>query len=386
MSRGGQRESFGLMDYEYDNKHGPVDPQSPFLTSTPARRSGALNPTAPNPFLAQAHATPQFHRGPPQSHLDSPSKRGFAATPSASKPFPSIPPHVSSAWTPRTPAADYDFSSGGETPTTPAHDSDAATPDTHMAGKMKLLMDSPSPKKSSRRQSIFRALKSFGSPSPAKESRESRESREARETRDMKELEKHVARKHYTDKLENRVAKRRSIRSDRSKKKRSVGLDNNDDDDDVESDAEVAQAHNPSTPPQPYTASIAGFFHWLEAHPALPAVLSYYLQFLVNTILTLAFVYALYLVWTAISSDITVESTKHQSELMVEIAACVKNYRENRCEPDTRVPAMEMACGNWETCMGRDPQRLARASVGVRAFAKIVNGFFDEFSYKAMVS
>ena len=70
---------------------------------------------------------------------------------------------------------------------------------------------------------------------------------------------------------------------------------------------------------------------------------------------------------------------------MVEIAQCAKNYRENRCEPDTRVPAMEMACGNWETCMSRDPQKLARASVTVRACARIINSFFEEFSYKSMV-
>jgi hypothetical protein len=166
------------MDFEYDNKYGPVDQQSPFLTSianSPARRR-ELDPTAPSPFIGQG--TSQLSRGPrfgqpgPQSQFDSPTKNAFA-TPSrvreaasnfpqsGAKPLPSIPQHVNNAWTPRTPTTDYDFSSGGETPNTPAQESDQATPDTHMAGKMMTLMDSPSPKKASRRQSFMRTPKSL---------------------------------------------------------------------------------------------------------------------------------------------------------------------------------------------------------------------------------
>lgn len=390
MSRRGHRESLVPMDFEYDNKSGPIDATSPFFTATttPAR-SRELNPTAPSPFLGQG--TPQLNRRPfagTQSHLDSPTKNAFA-TPSrlrdtaanfpqsGSRPLPSIPQHVS-PWLPRTPAADYDFSSGGETPNTPAHDSEQATPDTHMASRMQLLMDSPSPKKPGRRHSFFRAIRNFGSPSPTKEKE------------DIKEIKTEVSRKHYAEKMENRVAKRRSTRSDRASKKKRIALSNggggdDDDDDDEPAPPQPAALSPPSTAQHTYSASIAGFFHWLEAHPGLPAVLSYYLQFTLNAILALSFVYILYLIWDSVTADIGIEASKHQSELMVEIAACVKNYRENRCEPDTRVPAMEMACGNWETCMGRDPRKLARASVTVKAFAHIINGFFEEFSYKSMV-
>lgn len=378
------------MDFEYDNKQGPVDHRSPFLniTNSPAARKREPGP-APSRSLA-LERTQQLSKGPPfgqpgpQPQFDSPSKNSFA-TPgrlretaaafpqSNGKPLPSLPPHTS-AWTPRTPAADYDFSSGGETPNTPAHDSEQATPDTQMAGQMRLLMDSPSPKKSGRRQSIFRRIRDWGSPSPAKES--------------MKEIEKEVSRKHYNDKLENRVSKRRSTRerSDRSRKKQLALRD-----DDEETDNEPAQALKgaPTAPgkvQQTYGAGIAGFFHWIEAHPGLPSVLSWYMQFAVNVFLALSFMYLIYLVYSGIMADVDIESSKHASEMMVEIAHCAKNYRENRCDPETRVPAMEMACGNWETCMSRDPKKLARASVTVKTFASIINSFFEEFSYKSMVS
>ncbi|OSS54348.1 hypothetical protein B5807_00566 [Epicoccum nigrum] len=381
------------MDFEYDNKQGPVDARSPFITSiaNSAVRKRELDPSAPSPFLGQG--TPQRNRGPlfgqagTQSQLESPSKNPFT-TPSrlrettdnfpqsASKPLTSIPQHISSAWTPRTPAADYDFSSGGETPNTPAQDSEQPTPDTHMAGKMRLLMDSPiSPKKQGRRQSFFKVLKNIGSPSPTKE---------------LKEIEKEVSRKHYNEKMENRVAKRRSTRG-RSKKKRAALRDNNNNDDDDESDGEVALAQKGtstelSTATRTYGASIAGFFHWIEAHPHLPRVLSNYIQFILNVSLGFSFIFVVYWAFKSVAADINIEATKHQSEIMVEIAQCVKNYRENRCEPETRVPAMEMACGNWETCMSRDPRKVAQAAVTVRTFARIINDFFDAFSYKSMIS
>ena len=391
MSRGGHRESLTPMDFEYDNKQGPVDVRSPFLafTNSPAARKRELDSTAPSPVRGQGthqpSKAPLYGQPGPQSQFGSPTKNAFA-TPnrlretafnlaqSGGKPIPSLPQHIHNAWTPRTPAADYDFSSGGETPNTPAQDSEQATPDTQMAGKMRLLMDSPSPKKTGRRQSFFRALKNLGSPSPAKES--------------IKHIEMEVSRKHYNEKMENRVAKRRSTRerSDRSNKKRMVLRDNQDD----ESDSEPAQVQKkaptePAKGQQTYGANIAGFFHWIEAHPGLPSVLSWYMQFTVNVFLAVSFMYIMYLIYCGVSADIDIESNKHMSEMMVEIAHCAKNYRENRCEPDTRVPAMEMACGNWETCMSRDPKKLAQASVTVKTFARIINSFFEEFSYKSMV-
>jgi hypothetical protein len=70
---------------------------------------------------------------------------------------------------------------------------------------------------------------------------------------------------------------------------------------------------------------------------------------------------------------------------MVEIAACATEYNRNRCRPEEVVPAMEKACGVWETCMNRDPKKVARASVTAKTFAMIFNSFVEEFSYKSMV-
>ncbi|CBX99717.1 predicted protein [Plenodomus lingam JN3] len=133
----------------------------------------------------------------PHSVLDSPSKstasngyngyngyNGSFATPnrsgyfSANKQLPStpassLPAHIQSqTWEPRTPATNYDFSSGGETPNTPQVDSEPATPDTQLAGRMGRLGET-SHKKPPRRDS-WMAFKGFfgASPSPSKSERD----------------------------------------------------------------------------------------------------------------------------------------------------------------------------------------------------------------------
>ena len=68
------------------------------------------------------------------------------------------------------------------------------------------------------------------------------------------------------------------------------------------------------------------------------------------------------------------------------MAVCSKEYLENRCAPNTRVPAMEKACLAWEKCMNRDPTVVGRARVSAETFAEIVNSFIEPISYKTMVS
>ena len=72
-------------------------------------------------------------------------------------------------------------------------------------------------------------------------------------------------------------------------------------------------------------------------------------------------------------------------EILQEMAVCSKEYLENRCAPNTRVPAMEKACLAWEKCMNRDPNVVGRARVSAETFAEIINSFIEPISYKTMV-
>ncbi|KAF1921274.1 Di-sulfide bridge nucleocytoplasmic transport domain-containing protein [Ampelomyces quisqualis] len=357
----GHRPSTTPMDFEWANHTGPVEASSPFV-----------NPPHPQSAKKRTHSVLD----------DSPSKSGFA-TPTRprepdsrayyfsqdrTKPLP-LPPHVQHAWEPRTPASTYDCSSGGETPNTPAVDSDAATPDTTLADRMgRLASDAASPRKPARRESWFK--RAFGgSPSP------------------LKERERDEAPRHHSHKAEHRIQKRRTERSRSSKRPlRDMGGAGDDDESDKEPPSgSVSVSPPPGALKQTYAMSLASFMHWLEAHPQLPSVLSYYMQLGVNIFLAGTFVYIVWGAWAAVLADVDIESQKHMSVVMVDIAACAKQYTANRCRPDEVVPAMEKLCGTWEACMNRDPKKVARASVTAKTFAMIFNSFVEEFSYKSMI-
>jgi hypothetical protein len=203
-----------------------------------------------------------------------------------------------------------------------------------------------------------------------------------------KERDKDPSQKYYSKKAENRIVKRRSERSERERSrsmKRIALRDDNGDDSDKEQPDRVVPPKATGPVQQTFAMSLAGFLSWVEAHPNLPSVLSYYLQLTVNMFLGSLFIYVVYSAWAGVMTDVDIESSKHASEVMVEIAACATEYNRNRCRPDEVVPAMEKACGVWETCMNRDPKKVARASVTAKTFAMIFNSFVEEFSYKSMV-
>lgn len=71
--------------------------------------------------------------------------------------------------------------------------------------------------------------------------------------------------------------------------------------------------------------------------------------------------------------------------MMAEISLCSRQYHDNRCTPDQRVPAMEKVCMEWETCMSRDPSTTSRARLHAETIAEILNGFFGAISTKTYI-
>jgi len=71
--------------------------------------------------------------------------------------------------------------------------------------------------------------------------------------------------------------------------------------------------------------------------------------------------------------------------IMAEISHCSKQYIDNRCSPELRVPAMEKACMAWEACMKKDPSITGRAKLHAETFAEVINSLVDPISYKTMV-
>ena len=196
-----------------------------------------------------------------------------------------------------------------------------------------------------------------------------------------------IPRKSYTDAITRRVQKRR--RRDAEREVRLVSRRENQDSD-SESRSRPSSQEGLATP-QPRTHTfrevgiIPSIFTFIEKHPNLPHILSYYAQFLLNVFIVFFMMYLVYSFWSTIRSDVDIKSREVASETLAEMAACTREFKDNKCDRADRVPAMEVVCNNWEKCMQQDPTKVGRARVSAKTFAEILNSFVEPISIKAMV-
>jgi Di-sulfide bridge nucleocytoplasmic transport domain len=139
---------------------------------------------------------------------------------------------------------------------------------------------------------------------------------------------------------------------------------------------------NQNSPQQGWLASILTF---IASKPTLPYILSYYPQLIFNLFISLFGIYLLISFYFAVQAEVNRESVIAAGAVIAEMAQCAAKYTENKCAPNTRLPALETACQSWETCMNRDPEMVGRARISARTFAEIFNNFIEPISWKAMV-
>jgi disulfide bond formation protein DsbB len=119
----------------------------------------------------------------------------------------------------------------------------------------------------------------------------------------------------------------------------------------------------------------------------LPYMVSGYFQLMFNIALPAFFLYWVYSFGLTIQSDVEKKVQLFSEEVMEQIAKCSRDYRENRCDPATRVPALISACQAWEECMARDPHLVAkRSGISAEIFGETLNSFFNVLSWKSIIS
>ncbi|EMC92586.1 hypothetical protein BAUCODRAFT_26965 [Baudoinia panamericana UAMH 10762] len=357
------------MDFEFQNGTGPLDGRSPF---------------------AQISQNPQ--RFPPSSKkrthsaFDSPTKSQRNQLASPSKPLPAPPAFNALYNTPRKPSADFDDSSAGETPRSPEQNDDSdATPDQNK-------LRSPSRRLE---MAALPVLPGAERHSPVKE-RPDMDRRESwlgtQWTKAKNKLYSpgrgEIPRADHYAVTDRRIEKRRKrdvTRKESRKRRHSVS--------ETEDDQRIASPRKTSSQSQPLPETqqappkehwLSTFYTFIERHPTVPHILSFYAQLLFNIFLLLCCAYAIYSIWSAVQGDIDKKAHEAMADIMAEMAACAEQYTANRCDRATRVPAMETVCENWARCMNRDASKVGRAKVSAHTFAEIFNSFLEPISYKAM--
>jgi hypothetical protein len=125
-------------------------------------------------------------------------------------------------------------------------------------------------------------------------------------------------------------------------------------------------------------------FTFLTTFPDAPAIIAKYLQIFFNFVIFGSIFYVVYSFYATIQADVNRASDEAMAEILSEMAQCSKNYIENQCGADARLPALETICSNWELCMNRDPAAVKRARLSAHTFAEILNSFVEPISLKTM--
>ncbi|MCJ1339100.1 hypothetical protein MMC09_004389 [Bachmanniomyces sp. S44760] len=360
------------MDFQWNDKDGPRDPSSPFPKSAHSifrNPNGAQGSKRPfSIFGSDTPSTPLRQSVPSEPPLPTTKPQDFR-TPSFT--------HVRDNNT-------IDFSSGPENLSSPEHADNEDTPEpassnkTNLAignGNITLFRGSQSPKKETFTDSF-----SFKHSSPS-----GRGEIPKRQHSDALVRKVHKRRRRDINNHHYQLTHRRPSYDSDSEQSHSRSRPSS-------SEGRHDKSRSPSKthkqPPHAQTHAIGvipSLFTFLETHPQLPHILSFYAQLVLNVFLIFSLIYIIYSFYATILSDINQSAEAATAETLAEMASCAREFTDNRCDRDTRVPAMEIVCDNWERCMRKDPKAVGRAKVSASTFAEIFNGFIEPISYKAMV-
>ncbi|KAI9785410.1 MAG: hypothetical protein M1816_000425 [Peltula sp. TS41687] len=384
-----RRTTESPMDFEWQN-HGPADHTSPFHQLTVKYQQQQLNEKQhgqKRPYTVFDSPSKQQASAP-----EPPSQAGFSfCPPLPARSYPAFPPAVQSFMTPRK-LFEVDVPSSG--PESPENNADGEdTPDRYARMALVIRKDDDGPVDDDK----------LASPVKEKNGRGAAEKKpglfDGHHGKAKTPGRGDVLRGRPSERRVQKKAARRHVDVDRDRE-REMRHQNHRSHETEESDAAAAghgrenrkrdrDRHRSSHPKDKHPSSssssfIPSLFTYLESHPDLPHILSYYAQFFLNVFLVFFFIYIIYSFWSTIRSDVDKKSDLVAAETLAEMAACAHQYVENRCDRATRVPAMESVCDSWERCMKKDPSQVGRARVSAHTFAEIFNSFVEPISYKAM--
>jgi hypothetical protein len=92
--------------------------------------------------------------------------------------------------------------------------------------------------------------------------------------------------------------------------------------------------------------------------------------------------YVVWSLWAGIMGDVDKGVHETKSETLIEIMNCKQDWIHMNCDKPAR-SAYEI-CDQLAKCIAKDPEKIARAQVSARTFAKIINDFAEPISLKAM--
>lgn len=116
----------------------------------------------------------------------------------------------------------------------------------------------------------------------------------------------------------------------------------------------------------------------------LPYYANLYLQVFLNAFLIAVLCYSAWVFFKGIRNDVHSKVQLYSKDMMEKISLCARHYSENRCDPPSRVPALEKACTDWEVCMNQDSRIVDRRSqLSAQTVGEVINAFLEQLSWKS---
>ena len=133
--------------------------------------------------------------------------------------------------------------------------------------------------------------------------------------------------------------------------------------------------------------TIPAILKFINDHPSLPHILSWWAQMLISSIVMVGVIYILYSFWSAIQRDVDLKAEELSADLLREIGLCSENFIAHDClKRESLGMKFKAQCDDWEACMKQDHRAVGRAKISVSTWAEIINGFVEPLSGKIIVS
>lgn len=117
----------------------------------------------------------------------------------------------------------------------------------------------------------------------------------------------------------------------------------------------------------------------------LPYVGIGYLHLLLNIVVIFIIIYGTVSLALFLRSDIQSRIIDRKMFLRNMIEVSKNNYELNRCDPRTRVPAMNTKCTEWEIVMSKKMSSVELTKIVVEVFGEACDGFITKISLKGCI-
>lgn len=117
-----------------------------------------------------------------------------------------------------------------------------------------------------------------------------------------------------------------------------------------------------------------------------PVVLIGYLHLVLNLVIIGFVCYVVLHVLAGLQRDIRYKVTNRRTEIRQEIEEAEALYRVNKCDPSTRVPAIEEVCNKWECVIRNGYGSVGYTRIIAEVFGDVMDGFVRKFSVRSSLT